>query len=159
MNLAAKKKTDLKKKVNVQAGGRRIRFTLKEDDIIRSAMNEAEASGKPVDKRALARKINRSSGSVYNRIAKFNRSPPLQKKNALSLLEDQCILETLVVPRLRTEKLAEVFLRQNDSEVANLSKQWSRGPTSLMNRWMNILQPMLLQHYSGTLNLRVERHL
>ena len=25
-----------------------------------------------------------------------------------------------------------------------------------MTRWMNNLQPMLLQHYSGTLNLRVE---
>ena len=159
MNITAKKKNDTKKKVNVQTGGRRIRFTLKEDDIIRSAMIEAEASGKPVDKRALARKINRSSGSVYNRIAKFSRSQPLKKKNVFSLVEDQCILETLVVPRLGTEKLAEVFLRQNDSEVVNLSKQWNRGPTSLMNRWMNILQPMLLQHYSGTLNLRVERML
>ena len=62
MNITAKKKNDTKKKVNVQTGGRRIRFTLKEDNIIRSAMNEAEASGKPVDKRALGRKINRSSG-------------------------------------------------------------------------------------------------
>ena len=67
------------------------------------------------------------------------------------------MLEILIVPRLG--KLSDVFLRMGDPDVCELSQQWNRGSTSIMNHWMNTLQPMLLQHYSGTLNLRVERML
>ena len=158
IKITVKKNPDVKK-MNVQVGCRRIRFTPQEDEIIRSAMNEAEASDQTVDLNALGRKIKRSSKCVYNRIAKLCRIQPLIKNNPFSLVEDQCILETLVVPRLASEKLSEVYFRQNDSDVCDLSKQWNRGTTSVRNRWLNILQPMLLQHYSGTLNLRVERML
>ena len=155
-NTVLKESTAVGKKVNVKVGGSRIEFTLKEDEIIRSAMNEAEASGKTVDKVALAKKLDRNSGSVYNRIVKLSRSWS-QKKKSFTLVEDLTMLETLIIPRLG--KLSEVFLRMGDPDVCDLSKQWNRGSTSLMNRWLNILQPMLLQHYSGTLNLRVERML
>ena len=155
-NTEVKKSRTVGKKVNVKVGGSRIEFTLEEDEIIKSAMNEAEASGKTVDKVALAKKLNRNSGSVYNRIVKLSRSWS-QKKKSFTPVEDRTMLETLIIPRLG--KLSEVFLRMGDPDVCDLSKQWNRGSTSLMNRWLNILQPMLLQHYSGTLNLRVERML
>ena len=155
-NAVVKESSTVGKKVNVKVGGSRIEFTLQEDEIIRSAMTEAEASGKTVDKVALAKKLNRNSGSVYNRIQKLSRSWS-QKKKSFTLVEDLTMLETLIIPRLG--KISEVFLSMGAPDVSDLSKQWNRGSTSIMNRWLNILQPMLLQHYSGTLNLRVERML
>ena len=82
-----------------------------------------------------------------------------QKRVYFSLVKDKCILTELVIPGLGSQKLSEVFLSQGSSEVLDLSRQWSRCRVSVMTRWMNNLQPLLLQHYSGTLNLRVERML
>ena len=65
------------------------------------------------------------------------------------------MLETLIMPRLRSEKLSEVVLLE--SQCGDLAKQWKKHSHSLTRYWLGILQPTLLQHYTGTLNLRVER--
>lgn len=71
-----------------------------------------------------------------------------------TLVEDILVLERLVIPRVRNEKLSNIVLiRQH---CTDLTRHLDKSPTAIMLRWISVLQPWLLQHYSGTLNLRVE---
>ena len=78
-------------------------------------------------------------------------------KHNFTLLEDQIMIENLVIPRLQNMKLSKVVLGRTDCN--DLARQWNISPKSLVNHWTSTLQVTLLQHYSGTLNLRVERML
>ena len=85
-------------------------------------MNVAKDSGNKVDTKALARQINRIPRSVDKRMARLSINEPLLKQNLFSLVEDQCILESLVVTRLATMKLSEVLPRKTDSDFVELSR-------------------------------------
>ena len=85
-------------------------------------MNVAKDSGNKVDTKALARQINRIPRSVDKRMARLSINEPLLKQNLFSLVEDQWILESLVVPRLATMKLSEVLPRKTDSDFVELSR-------------------------------------
>ena len=78
-------------------------------------------------------------------------------RKTFTLIEDQLILENLVIPRLRNKKLRDVILGRPCCQ--ELADQWRINTMGLSNRWTNTLQPTLLQHYTGTLNFRVERML
>ena len=61
-------------------------------------------------------------------------------------------------PRLKDTKLSKIIIHRKD--VRKLAKETgNRNEFSGTNRWSHTLQPTLLQHYTGTLNLRVERML
>ena len=147
-----------KQQANREVGYTSKRFTNEEDEVIRTAMNEADADCKKVDYASLGRLLKRNGGSVYTRILALKRTGGVRvKRKYISLVEDQVMLETLIVPRLRSEKLSEVVLL--GSHCAELARQWNKPPQMLLNYWLGVLQPTLLQHYAGTLNLRVERML
>ena len=147
-----------KQKANREVGWTSKRFTTEEDEIIRAAMNEAGTHGKKVDCTALGRQLNRNGGSVHTRVTTLERTGGEKvKRTYFSLVEDQVLLETLIIPRLRSEKLSEVLML--GSHCAELAKQWKKPPQTLISYWRGIMQPTLLKHYAGTLNLRVERML
>ena len=143
-----------KKMVNKKAGVSSRRFTPKEDDIINEAIKEA---GKDtiVNVKDLAKKLNRPEKSVIDRIGSLKRNGGLHKVMRFTLIEDTMILEQLVIPRVRNEKLSEIVLHKHQG--AELTKQLNKSRHGVLKRWGTVIQPWLLQHYSGTLNLRVER--
>ena len=145
-------------KTNNKVGGKAIRFTPKEDKVILAIVQEARLGVKVIDYASLARKLDRTYSSVCNRVSIFMRKGGGKtKRNSFSLIQDQIILETLVIPRLRNKKLSRVILGR--SCFKELAELWNIDPSGLIGRWTMTLQPILLQHYSGTLNLRVERML
>ena len=134
----------------------RERFTPNEDEIIKAAIEEA--GDEEVDYNALAKKLDRNRGSIYTRIELLKRTGGVKTaKRYFTLVEDYALIEALVIPRLQMEKLSEIKLLSH--QAADLTKELKKGNTSVRDRWHHILQPWLLQHYSGTLNLRVERML
>ena len=128
-------------------------FTEQEDTVIRAAIEEA-GDGK-VNCKAISEILKRHPGSVSARVSILKRDlggRVMTKFKHYTLDEDLILLEELVIPRLRTEKLSELKLRPAD--YAELGKQL--GKSRLGQRWDNTLQMWLLQHYAGTLNLKVE---
>ena len=131
-------------------------FTTDEDDLIKAAIEEA--GDEEVDCNDLAKKLGRHESSIHSRVELLKRRGGVKTgKQYFTLLEDHTIIETFIIPRLSSEKLSEIKLL--NQQTANLNKELKKGDRSVMNRWNRILQPWLLQHYSGTLNLRVERML
>ena len=150
-----KRKVVVKQKAIKKVGWTNNIYTSHEDEGILAAINEAEDRGQVVNYTALAVKLNRKHGSVHRRVMTLKGNGGVkEKRRFFTLVQDQVVLETLIIPRLRSKKLHNVILKMNDSDVSKLSKQWNKTPVAIMNHWMNSLQPMLLQHYSGTLNLR-----
>jgi len=141
-------------KENKKTGFKSKKFTSAEDDVIRAAMN---AEGK-VDNVKVGKQLLRGSSSVRNRAELLNRTGGMKAAiRQVSLAEDLTILETLILPKLNKTKLSKITIGQ--AEVCDLARQLGREVASLTHRWSYSLQPMLLQHYTGTLNLRVERML
>ena len=146
------------RKTNSKVGGETIRFTPQEDKVIMAIVKEAGESVEDIDCSTLAHKLNRTHGSVFHRVRMLIRTGGWkEKRKSFSLVQDQILLETLVIQRLRNKKLSEVVLKQ--SCCTELAKLWNINYSGITNRWTMILQPILLQHFSGTLNLKVERML
>ena len=74
---------------------------------------------------------------------------------AISLAEDEVILEKLL-PGLKGNKLHELVLH-NDGSLNDLAATLGRPNNghSLALRWAHQLQPWIMQHYAGTLNLDI----
>ena len=149
------KVSDKGKPINKKTGITPKKFTPLEDKVINTAVEEAGEG--PIDTVSLAKKLNRHRDSVRNRIKTLQRTGGVIKKTQFSFVEDTILLDTLVIPRLKSQKLSEIILLQR--HYADLCKQLDKSINGVGQRWTNSLQPWLLQHYSGTLNLRVERML
>ena len=130
-------------------------YLPQDDDILRASM--VEAGDDEIDCATLARILGRSQGSVRSRVNILKRNGGVSSKKAFTLVEDQIIMESLAIPRLKIEKLVDIVLLRH--QCADIIKQLDKSEFVVQQRWQNILQPWLLQHYSGTLNLRVERML
>ena len=105
------------RKTNSKTGGKTIRFTPQEDKVIMEIVREAGGSVEDVDCSALAKKLKRSHGSVFHRVRMLIRTGGWkEKRKSFSLVQDQILLETLVIQRLRNEKLSEVVLKQSCCE-------------------------------------------
>ena len=131
------------------------RFTSLEDAAIKAAVEEAGED--PVDSVSLANMLNRHKKSVTDRIKLLKRTGGVLQNIQFALEEDSMLLDSLVIPQARSQKLSEIVLLQH--HCSDLAKQLNKTPTAVKRRWTDKLQPWLLQHYSGTLNLRVERML
>ena len=144
-----------REQANKKTGTVPKRFTAKEDEIIKVAIEEVGEDN--VNAVVLAKRLNRPFKSVVNRIDSIIRNGGIIKPMKFSSLEDSILLETLVIPRVGSEKLSEIVLQKH--HYAALTKRLGKSPIAVRHRWITNLQPWLLQHYSGTLNLRVERML
>ena len=138
-------------KKNGKIGTRHRGYMEQEDAVIRAAMEEAGEGA--IDCRAIAEQLNRKAGSVASRVYILNREGKKEMK-AFTLEEDMILLEELIVPRLKLEKLSDFKLKL--PHCAELTARIQKGRTGVLQHWERILQPLLLQHYTGTLHLRVE---
>ena len=148
------RKRPAKCKLNMQKRSTYTFYTVQEDELIKAAMEEADED---IDYVALAKKMTRTQMSVRGRVQTLKRTGGIRKSKAYTLVEDQIIMENLIFPRLVNEKLSEIVLCKQ--QYLELTKQLGKSPQGVLQRWQNVLQPWLLQHFSGTLNLRIERML
>jgi len=141
------KKTPLKKSLRARRA-----FTPREDAIIR---NKLEEIGDDLNIDELAEEIGRNYGSVWNRVNKLKTGEAGRKPKSFSLAEDEAIMEK-VLPGLRENKLHELVLHI-DRSLQDLATALGRPnkANSLCIRWARQLQPWIMQHYAGTLNLDI----
>ena len=108
------------------------------------------------DYKSVAAELNRMHKSVHNRMLTMKGNPGTQRRS-YTFEEDICILEK-VITRLKAQKLSSGgFLPK--LVLLELSKELQRHIDSLRHCWEGSLQTWLLQHYTGTSGLRIERML
>ena len=134
------------------AGLHKGKYTAEENERIRKALENNE------DYKKVAKELRRDPRIVFNKILLLKSNPKWeqgQKTREFSLAEDFLILET-VIPTLKTQKLSSTgFLSQ--STAMGLATELQRYYISVKLHWEQSLQPMLLQHLTGTTGFRVER--
>ena len=130
------------------------RFSLAEDEVIREVMTNTKGK---IDFNALAKRLDRGFRSIQNRIESLKLNGGIHKYKNYSLSEDYLILDTLIIPRLKQEKLSRIVL--SNCHYEKLAMELKRRLHSVRNRWQGSIQPCLLKHYAGTLNLEVEKML
>ena len=150
-----RKKFDTEKPVDKKTRKIPKRFTPLEDAAIKAAV--VEAGEDAVDSASLAKMLNRHKKTVTDRIKLLKRTGGVLQNIQFTLEEDSMLLESLIIPRAESQKVSEIVLVPH--HCSDLAKQLDKTPTAVLRRWTDKLQPWLLQHYSGTLNLRVERML
>jgi len=128
-------------------------FTVEENERIKQALENNE------DFKDVAKELCRNPNTVYSKMLVMKSNPKSEQgqKLRLSIEEDLLILDK-VMPQLKFKKLSSSgFLSQ--SEAMELGTELHRNFKSVRLRWESNLQPMLLQHYTGTSDFRVEKML
>ena len=151
----SKKPMEVRKKI-------RVRFTAEEDGSIKEAMIKVEATEKVKEAdqviKDLSRKVGRPTCSVFGRWMYFvrNQGQVINHRKPFSMKEDGIILDN-VMDKLETQKLAKVYVAYSDEFVEKYFGD--RNLCSVVHRWSHVLQPLLLQHYAGTLGQGIEQEL
>jgi len=127
-------------------------FTPREDSLI---LAKIEDMGDDLNIIQLAKELGREQAAVRHRVKKLKSGDTGRKHKLFSLAEDEAILEK-VLPGLHDNKLHELVLH-NDKSLGDLAAALGRPNkgASLALRWVNNLQPWIMQHYAGTLNLDI----
>jgi len=124
-----------------------------------------KSSKQPLKK--IGHQINRRPCDVKSRVRILKRTGGFNlSRKKFTLEEDLTILDSLVMPRVaRGEQISEISLQKREVQhgspwpAEDKAKELNREVWVVLRRWEIYLQPWLLQHYTGTLNLRVERML
>jgi len=128
-------------------------FTPREDEII---LNRMEEMGDDLNMKELAEELGRERGSVVKqRVEKLKSVGSRIEKKMFSLAEDEAIMER-VLPGLHKNKLHELVLHRDgflEDFAAALGR--SNKVHSLVHRWSHFLQPCIMQHYAGNINLDI----
>ena len=135
------------------AGLKRGKFTFEERERIKQALLNHE------DYKTVAKELGRPQKSVHVKMQSLGGyfESKQSKLRRFTFQEDSMILDK-IIPRLRYQNLSSAgFLSQSD--LMELASEIQRQHLSVRERWTVILQPWLLQHYSGTTGFRVERML
>ena len=137
----------LKRNASLKSG----RFSAEEITRMKEALSNNE------DYIKVAKELHRTPNAVKTRLQMMESNPRSRRSGLFTTEEDITILER-IFPRLRNSRLSGAsFLSQVD--LMELAKAFQRAPVSVRLRWERILQPWLLQDYTGTSGLRVERML
>ena len=141
---------------NRSTGCRVKKFTQEEDEVIREAIAKLEKVGAP-DCAALASRLNRGFRSIQARIESLRINQGVHRRRSYSFTEDCLILDNLIIPRLKREKLSQILL--SNCHFVELASDLNRRLQSVRHRWEGSIHPCLLQYYAGTLNMEVEKML
>ena len=141
-------------KKNRSTGCRVRKFTQDEDEVIKEVMAQV-GKVNPADCKALATRLDRGYRSIQARIESLQINSGTYRRKTFTFIEDCLILETLILPRLKIEKLSKILL--SNCHFEKLAADLNRKLHSVRHRWEGNLQPTLLQYYAGTLNMQVEK--
>ena len=122
-------------------------FTPEEDKILL----EAISSGEEIDFTKLAKKMNRNSGSVINRVKKLKLSGGVsnQTRQRYNLQEDLKIIDSAVENLQKFAKLDDTPLK----DAEDLAASFRRSRDAVKERWEVRLKVWLKSYYTNTLNL------
>ena len=148
-NSVSRKMTNLRQSTGMKKG----KFSPEEIE----RMNQAVANNE--DYKSVSEELCRIPKSVYTWM--FNKkgvtSNSQRKFRSYTFEEDLSVLDK-IIPQLKSKMLSSGgFLSQ--SVLLELSKEHQRKVDSLSTRWERVLQPWLLQYYTGTTGFRIERML
>ena len=125
-----------------------VLFKPEEDRILLEAIR----SGEQLDFTKLAKKMNRNSGSVINRVNKLKFTGVSTKAfSSYTLLEDLTIIDSAVKNLQQSSKLDDVFLK----DAEDLADRFRRKAESVRGRWTYTLIVWLKSYYKKTLNLDI----
>ena len=141
-------------KKNRSTGCRVRKFTQDEDEVIKEVMAKV-GKVNPADCKALATRLDRGYRSIQARIESLQINSGTYRRKTFTFTEDCLILEALILPRLKIEKLSKILL--SNCHFEKLAADLNRKLHSVRHRWEGNLQPTLLQYYAGTLNMQVEK--
>jgi len=127
------------------------KFTKEEDEILKNAMENFEK----INFSQIAKDLGRSNASIRQRVDKLKTGKSWKEHRAYSLEEDYFILDA-VLKHLENQPLETLNL--TNSDWGEVGSQIGRGANT-RTRWVRVLKPWILQHYSGTLNLDIKRPL
>jgi len=133
------------------AASKRGKYSSEEIHRIQQALVDNE------DYREVAKELGRISSHVRVKMLRMKCKPNLGKKSKFSIEEDFLILDK-VVPRMKVNNLSSTGFFSHKA-LMELATVFKRNYDSIKNRWETTLQHWLLQHYTGTSGLRVERML
>jgi len=137
-----------------KAGTSLKKFSPEEKQIILDAI---EKFGDKINLAQLGQDLQRTESSMRHAVRRL-KAGSKKKRTAqkFTLSEDLMILDA-VLKNLGKESLETLDLHQNDWR--EFGPQLGRGDDIPRSRWKRNLQPWILQHYSGTLNLELRRPL
>jgi len=138
---------------NRKAGTVIKKFTPEEDAILLNAM---ERYGDKIHFTQLGREMGRNHKSIKSRIDKL-KGP--KKRRDYTLVDDMGILDAVLKHVEENQSIEIERLNLPNMRWKIIAALNGRTEVSLRLRWGNFLQPWILQHYSGTLNLEIRRML
>ena len=120
-------------------------------------MKEALRDGE--DYKVVAKELQRDPRVVFNKFLLMKSNPNWERtekvNRGFSLEEDLLILER-VIPNLKFQELSSTKCLSH-SDAIELSKELQRYYNSVTSHWENCIQRWLLQHFTGTTGLRIEK--
>jgi len=134
----------------------RKKFTPEEDAILLNAMGRY---GDKIIFAKLGREIGRNHKSIINRIDKLKKKNGPKKRRDYTLVDDMGILDAVLKHVEENQSIEIERLNLPNMRWKIIAALNGRTEVSLRLRWGNFLQPWILQHYSGTLNLEIRRML
>jgi len=131
-------------------------YTEEEDNKILNAM---ETDGDKLKINDLADQLGRPVGSVYARVKKLKKGESSRNQKRLFSLEEDLLIMDSVLPALGKNLLKDLVLPFTGDLIQKLSTDLKRVKNPIYQRWRDVLQPWILQYYTGTLNLDIRRML
>ena len=115
-----------------------------------------EVMGDDLNVKEVAEELGRHVDSVRSRVKKLNSGCSGTDKKQFTLAEDEAILER-ILPSLQNHKLHKLSLLRDSKSLDDLAETLGRPNKgkSLALRWAFTLQPWIMQHYAGTLNMDI----
>ena len=128
------------------------KLSAKEDERLRQAIADKE------DYKMVAKEMGRDPKTVYDRMIRLRINPESQVKTTRFTLEEDLVILDKVAPKFAAQRLSSTGFLSNTA-ISELATELQKTPKSVSKRWDMNLQPWLLQHFTGTSGLRVERML
>jgi len=129
------------------------KWQMDENERMKEALRDGE------DYKVVAKELQRDPRVVFNKFLLMKSNPNWERtvkvNRGFSLEEDLLILER-VIPHLKFQELSSRKCLSR-ADAIELSKELQRNYNSVTFHWENCIQRWLLQHFTGTTGLRIEK--
>ena len=129
------------------------KWQVDENERMKEALRDGE------DYKVVAKELQRDPRVVFNKLLSMKSNPNWERtvkvNRGFSLEEDLLILES-VIPHLKFQELSSRKCLSR-ADAIELSKELQRTYTVVTLHWENCIQHWLLQHFTGTTGLRIEK--
>ena len=121
-------------------------FTAKEDDEIMKFMKEEKFVNAYAELSCI---LGRSSVSIYGRYNSYLRFKDKEKVGIFSSDENKCIVKAIL---LSNQNALETNVIDKDV-IEVLAQDLSRKPANIKRHWLSFIQPLLIRHKAGVLDV------